>query len=373
MKMLRLFTRLLPMVVASGFFVFAPAVNAEPYLAVRTGNKCSSCHVNPTGGGKRTEFGAVYARTGLAEEEWTASSGNETDKSARPWDGRLTDYFAFGGDLRTNLKHTKIPNQNNELAFETDEAIIYLELSVIPNRFLLYIDESVAPGAALNRESFALLWSKDKSTYLKAGRFFQPFGLRLEDDSAFIRQSSGINFNSSDTGVEAGFEQGNWAGNFAITNGASGVETDTGKQYSLLATYLRAQWRVGASLNYNDHDTNDRKMANVFFGLRTGIISWLAEYDFFTDELTTGRRESEAGFIEANIEIKRGHNVKLTFDSFNPDRNVADDQRDRISLVWEYTPFQHLQLRTGYRHNEGPVQNNLQNTEELFVQLHTFL
>lgn len=369
MRMFRLFVALL--LGSAVIFVFAPSAHAEPYLAVRSGNKCSSCHVNPTGGGKRNEFGAVYGRTALAAQEWTFESGAE--KNTKPWDGRITDYFAVGGDLRTSLRYTDAPTEDDSFAFDTDEGTIYLELSVIPNRFLLYIDESVAPGAALNRESFALLWSKDHSAYLKAGRFFLPYGLRLEDDTAYIRQFSGVNFNSSDTGIEGGFERGSWSTSFAITNGTSGNETDKGKQYSLLTNYVRPLWRAGASFSYNDHEIEDGKMGNVFFGLRTGIISWLAEADYFVNELVTGRRESEAGFIEANAEIVRGHNLKLTFDSYNPNRDVADDQRERTSIVWEYTPFQHLQVRTGYRRSRGVSEDELQNAKEFFVQLHTFL
>ena len=39
---------------------------SEPYFAFREGYKCSTCHVNKTGGGKRNEFGSSFPQTDFA-------------------------------------------------------------------------------------------------------------------------------------------------------------------------------------------------------------------------------------------------------------------------------------------------------------------
>jgi hypothetical protein len=66
---------------------------AEPYLAVRTGLKCTQCHVNPTGGGLRSVYGDVYAQTVLPALH--LDTGKDT------WTGDISSFLRLGGDLRT--------------------------------------------------------------------------------------------------------------------------------------------------------------------------------------------------------------------------------------------------------------------------------
>jgi len=339
-------------------------VTAEPYFAVMTGAKCTACHVNPTGGGKRTRAGAVWGQSGLSE----------TLVDDKIWDGGLHENFSVGADIRSNFNTASEPGQDSSNEFRMEETLLYLEFNLLDDRLLLYVDEQLAPGGASNREAYPLYWILDRSVYFKAGRFFLPYGLRLEDDTAFIRTVPGINYFTPDTGVETGLEIGPWSGSFAITNGTGGGgEVDTGKQYSLFASYTRPLWRAGASYNYNDVDGGDRVMQNLFAGLKTGPVSWLAEIDYIVDDgAPGGQRKQWMSFLEANTCLSQGHNMKLTFEHFDPDSNIDEDERNRYSIVYEYFPIQFTQLTAGFRFNDGIPQASEQNAEEFFLQLHNF-
>lgn len=348
---------------AAVLMLFSGAVTAEPYFAINTGHKCAACHVNPTGGGKRTSYGNAFAQMA-----WPAR------KPAEFWDPRVAGRLGLGGDIRMNALVTRIPNQEDQSSFDLEEALLYAELSVLPGTLTLYLDQRVGPGGSSNRETYALMKLLKDKVFVKAGRMFLPFGWRLEDDSEFVRQVSGINYNTPDEGVEIGLELDRASLSLAVTNGAGGgSESDTGKQVSFSGTYIRPRWRAGASFNFNDTDGGDRRMQAVFAGLKTWRVNWLAEMDYIVDEGTpTGRREQLAGFLEANIIVRQGHNLKVTYGYFDPDDAVDENDRNRLSLVWEYFPLAFTQLSIGARRSDGIPQSDAQNTKEYFIQLHTY-
>ncbi len=336
---------------------------AEPYLAVQKGLKCMLCHTSPSGGGKRTAYGNIYAQTELSER--TLDLGDF-------WTGELTKYLAVGGDIRGGWNQIDVPGQPKSSETELQEFLAYVELRPIPQYLTVYVDAKLRPDDPVVREQYVRLSTADGRWSVKGGEFFLPFGLRLQDDDAFIRQAGGINYNTPDSGWELGLEQGNWSAQLAISRGtAGGPEVDSGKQYSLRVSHVTSKWRVGGSLNFNDAKFGDRQMQNVFAGLRTGRIAWLAELDYIIDDGTpTGRRKLWTSLVEANIALKRGHNLKLTFEYFDPDTGVSQDQQNRLSIVWEYFPIQFFQSRLGYRVYDGIRQNPAQNREQFFLELH---
>src|ERR1700723_1859546 len=219
-------------------------VHAEPYLAVQLGLKCGQCHVNPTGGGYRTTFGDIFAQTVLPAEHLDTALDN--------WTGQLGPYFRVGGDLRFDASVTQAPHTSSLQQFDLEQTRVYLEADVIPNRLLAYVDEQVAPGGALNREAYLVYWSATHDWYLKAGQMYLPFGLRLQDQSAFIFTATGINMTTPDQGVEFGWERGHWDAQLAVTNGtAGGAVNSNGKQTSTQLAYVESVWRAGIAANYN--------------------------------------------------------------------------------------------------------------------------
>jgi hypothetical protein len=61
--------------------------------------------------------------------------------------------------------------------------------------------------------------------------------------------------------------------------------------------------------------------------------------------------------------------VKVTFEPFDPDRDVGGNQRSRVSLVYELTPIQFVQIRASVRNYNGPSAIPSQNSRLWFVQV----
>ena len=343
-----------------------PIANAEPYFAVFRGMQCSQCHTHPSGGGKRTVYGNVFGQAELPAQT--------LGESGDLWTGEVLKWLSVGGNLRTRYQYADTPNEDESSAFDVTRGTLYIEASVIPNRLSVYVDQQLAPNASLNREAYVRLQSQSRKFQLVAGQFYLPYGLRLQDDTAFIRQATGINFTNPDRGVQLIYEDGPWSMQLSATNGTGGgAERDTGKQLSWIAAFVRRQWRVGVSVNANDADVGDRMMQNLFAGINTGPIAWLFEADLIVDDLPDGsERDAVAGLAEGNWLIAKGHNLKISYDYFDPDLDISEDHQVRWSVLWEYTPFQFVQTRIGARVYDGIPQDNRQNRDEFFAELHGF-
>lgn len=341
---------------------------AEPYLAIESGLKCNACHTNPTGGGKRSLFGMTYARTRIAERVLF-----EKDDT-RGWNSRIGEYVGIGGDYRGGYRNIDTVGPADNSDWQTFRGQAYLEVRPVPGIVTVYADQQLAPGGSLNREAFVLVTPRNGRYTVKAGQFFLPFGFRLQDDTTFVRQRSGVNFDAPDEGVEFGVELPNWSAQAAFTDGTAGAGRIAGKdQTSLSFQYIQPRWRAGFSRSLSKDPLGDREMHAIFAGWKTGPISWLAELDLIEDEIPgTGDRETYATLVEGNWRFLKAHNLKASYEFLDPDDAAGEDEQERYSVVWEYSPVQLLQTRAGYRSYNGVPQLPRTNRHEMFVEFHVY-
>ncbi len=334
---------------------------AEPYFAIDKGLQCSACHAHASGGGMRNAYGNVFA-----QRELPARVGDDTSSL---WNGKIGSWLSAGADFRGRFEYV---DDDERTAFDITRGTVYLEASLFDNRAVLYIDQQIAPDSSINREAYVKL--KGTRLQLTAGQFYLPYGLRLQDDTAFVRRATGVNFTNPDRGLQLGYESGRWSSALSVTNGSGGgSEIDDGKQVSALTTYVTPRWRIGASVNHNDADGGDRSMANLFGGLKTGDAVWLFEVDAIRDQVPGGDDlDGLAGIAEVNWRLQRGHNLKVSYEYLDPDTDTSEDHQIRWSVLYELTPFPYLQTRFGVRMNDGPPETAGANREIGFVELHGF-
>ncbi len=345
-------------------WVGASPARAEPAFAVRTGYRCSQCHLNRSGGGMRTDFGSLYSQTILPARllAWREESNL---LPANP-DAR----FAIGADLRLQYLNVQSDDVEDISSFEIPEANVYGTFHPVPGRFSIYLDQTVGPGGASARELFGLYQFRRLRGYVKAGRFLPPYGWRLPDDAAFIRQFTGFTYSAPDTGVEVGFEPGRWSAHLAVTNGGGGGGDDNEeKKITASAVYRFKSARVGLSAS-NEIDAGTSRRAGLYAGLNVGRVALLIEGDWLEREEGEANREGLVALLETNLLIARGVNVKLAHDWLDPDRDLDTDEQTRDSLGLEVIPYPFVQLRWFVRVKDGPPQILGANDTQIDFEVH---
>lgn len=352
---------------SSGLLLLASlAAHAEPYLAVQQGLKCAACHVNPTGGGLRTAFGIAYATYVMPQSTPTGS--------AALWSGKAGELVRLGGDLRASASRSDVPHSPSSQTFGLDQLRLYADVSIIPDRLQLYVDEALAPGNARIQEGYIRYGDAQVGWYLKGGQFYLPFGWRLQDQTALVREVSGISMTTPDSGLELGLERGDWSAQLDLTKGVVNAGSPTGYQLTAQAVRVQNRYRVGVAGSFTHSAFGNRGVGGLFAGVRTGPVSWLGEMDLVRDAgFAPGTRTLAAALGEVDWLIRKGQNLKFTAEYFDPDRAIAQDQKVRWSLLYELTPAPFVQLRFGLRRYSGIPQNDIDNRSLAFIELHGFL
>lgn len=380
-------------VLAVTSLVLVDGLVAEPYFTVREGYKCSKCHVNRTGGGKRTDYAQVYMNTRMSMSAGAQRNSEGAVGTDMP-SGRLSEHFSVSADLRQSATWQHPDGSEATWQFGRENACeschsstdgggklaeFYFQAEAIPGVASVVLSENLQPTVS-GRELYGLLETQTLNGYLKAGTFKLPNGLQNTFDDPWIHGTVNGGYSGlvgletvRGDGVEIGIEPGPFSVSFSMTNPADTSAVPRDKRVHLNAYAVGGLGLVGLS-TYHDpiKDTLERDYTAVYGGTSLGRFTAMLEVDQFTDSDPTGSAETkmQAGMAQVDFLISRGQNVKWQYEFFDPDTETSNNIRDRNSFIYEPFVTPYLQLRTGVRILAGPKTESGTNGRSAFVEVH---
>jgi hypothetical protein len=368
----------LKLLTAAGILISAAGVQAEPYIAMRTGFKCSQCHVNKIGGGERTEYGEVYSQYQLLMTQTQDLMQAEGVQSS--FNPKINDMITVGGNFRmeefVTRKYTYTDNVGAHVSPSANEAQIseanfYMNVELIKNYLNLYMDEGLeGPSRGGAREMFGMVRNLPLDSYIKAGKMLLPYGLRLVDDNAFIRAKTGYTYNTTGLAAEIGLEPGPLSLTANVTdNQFSGVGSVVFRHFRIGGSY-GGSWQNGTTPVNGVHYTY-----GPFGGFNFGRLTAMQEVDFIKG-INSGNLfvPQIADLSELDFLALQGVNVKATYEYYDRDTRVAMSKNGQDRWTFGVEPFisRFLQVGLYYRINRAVPQDTVSNQDQIIGRIQVF-
>lgn len=339
-------------VVLLACFCSRGALYAEPRFAADTGRNCSSCHINPSGGGPRNDNGKVYASQYfyiLPGVEHDTANFDDAE-SMKNW------------DFQIDARFMALKTEKGTFTFFPMQTSLYGLLRLQPGKkgnttFVINLNK---PGrnSTFGVEEAYVLYSQNKGWYIKGGKFDTAFGLNLPEHIAFVRRNLGFDSDAQDSGVEAGYidDEKKYFAQVSLTNGSlsTGATTDLfDANDSKAVLFKMGKWRHekgfgGLSVYHSKNPVNSVLRFGGYGGFTAGKNQFLAELDFGADKIlpTNAKTNLWALYTEVTHRYSKRLHVTGTFEYLDPDKDVSNNELKRASLSprWNLNTFSALSL-----------------------------
>jgi len=335
-----------------------PALSARalPRYSARYEQNCALCHVNPSGGGMRS----AYAVQSLIPKEFAMSPA--TPEILKDIDPKIGKHLSIGTDFRElfllESDHSSLAPPQGFFPMQGD---LYVLFQLDP-KFLLYYNRSFSD----TYEAFGLANVLPWDGYVKAGRFVPPYGWKFDDHTMYVRDAEGFAPPGNwDGGVEVGLSPGPAEIQVALVNGARGSLLDNDRRLAVSGN-ASARFRAGpiaGSLGLDGYSqpgiSVDLNSGGVFGYLSGWNVTWVAQGDLVRrDPVDAAATTSVVTSQELSVLLRRGVELKSTYDFYDPDRDLRSGSKDRWGVGFDVMPRSFLVLEALYRHTRvqsGPA------------------
>jgi len=343
------------------FLFFANEYFALPRYSLKLGDRCESCHVNPTGGNMRNLNGWHFGKNLLG-----MYTPHDKEFKLTPL---LNDNISFGLDYRTQYLYSQEKKKSD---FQEMTGSIYANVE-LGNKIDVF-----ARYDFINFiwEGYAIAKILPNNGYIKAGTFQPNYGIRIDDHTAYTRGGDffllftggarqGLLYDPfyRETGVEVGLNFSDFS-NFTFSAGKNSSAT-TFREDLTYTTRLEFTPRIGElGLLFGGsaavaHLPRKATLMGGFAGIGYDSFSLIAQYDI-AENLRAADTKSNVMMIEAAYQITGGLEVIVRFDKIDPNDSVDDDEISRLVVGFEYFPYSFIEIRPQYRFQfeETDIDNN---------------
>ena len=363
----------------------APALSL-PRFALTTGTRCSACHVNPGGGGMRTQHGLTFGVGALTMAAHGDSSGDREDFV---FDPRINDNITLGADFRTQFLYLPDTGQST---FHMMTASLYGDVRLTRDISACVRFDLVNTGYGVwsGPEVYVLARVLPGRWYIKGGDFLPAYGTRIDDHTGYTRGGDirpapgssglpGLLFvpNYKDIGLEIGGAAGNLeiaAGIFNGSGNAGRLDFRDGKAFTARLEYAFAAGGANMIVGSSGYVFDAYRMGGFHAGIGTETFALYGEVDFRRNRIAgdftiDSSPDAMAAFAAAEYRVSRGVWATAKYDIFDPARGSSSDEFTRITLGLELFPVPFIELRPQFRiASEHPSVGN----NSALLQLHAW-
>lgn len=324
----------------------AAALQSLPRFSAEQAIPCKNCHINPTGGGARNEFGNFAV---AFQELCLPQTKPLVEEYYRK--PRIGDLLLVGFDSRHLLL-----DEPRLFRMQSD---FYATLEPFKNfSYHLRFSESGID------ENYALIAFGDQQHSVKFGRMYPAFGLRQDDHTSLTRTApgltprlflDGISFQTDIEGFNLTLETFHQAG-----QGIYGMHLIKPFSVGPFGAFAGGSARFSER---NEGTTGPFPHARaVFGGVNYSRIT-------LTGEATLIGLSSDtlASYAAASVTVQPGLYLVTEYNFLDPDRSLKTGTSAFVRASLEIYPVPFVKLRPSYtRYLEGPLENE----NDFFIQFH---
>jgi hypothetical protein len=374
-----------------GVLLGARPAQAYPWMIRHDYTGCGTCHVDPSGSGVLTAYGAAQGDI-LLRTRYGASAADpdETPAAGFLWGAvKPPDWFLPSGSIRTLILADKV----GSAGFAGQLVLMQADLraAVVKGGFRAYAsagfvnvqgsDASIS-GGFVSREHW-LGWSfAEDALLLRAGRIDLPFGIRQIEHVFYVRQATRTDLNDTQQhGVSLAYSGAFLRGEIMAIAGNYQISPDAYRErgysaYAEIAPVTNAAFGVSSLVTHAKRDVhifvpNTRQAHGAFVRFAPARpLALLAEADFVADSGTSST--GYATLLQADVEPTQGLHLIATGENMKQGGTVAGTSFSGwLGAGWFFAP--HADVRFDFNKQSAALGKGHLNQTALMLQFHVYL